>query len=112
MNIQAHTTTGSSPYELVFGQKPRAVLFPSGKSSKPLLEEDLEKDGIHIEELQEEEMPDENDGLQQGSGSKEQGHTGWKDERRKLQRRSFTGRSFMGVSARNSQVKRTLECFY
>ena len=46
MNVQVHETTGTSPYELVFGQKPREVLFPSSKCYKPLFEEDLEDDGI------------------------------------------------------------------
>lgn len=52
MNIQAHDSTGSSPYEFVFGQKPRAILFPSGKTNAPLLEEDTEQDGIHMDGLQ------------------------------------------------------------
>ena len=30
MNTQVHETTGHSPYELVFGQKPHATLFPEG----------------------------------------------------------------------------------
>ena len=30
MNTQVHETTGHSPYELVFGQKPHAAIFPSG----------------------------------------------------------------------------------
>ena len=29
MNTQVHSSTGSHPYELLFGQKPRAVLFPN-----------------------------------------------------------------------------------
>ena len=55
MNIQIHDATGSSPYELVFGQRPRAVIFTSGKSSGPLLEEDLEADGIIFKGFQENE---------------------------------------------------------
>ena len=46
MNIQAHTATGFSPYELVFGLRPHSVLFPSAKSKELLMEEDLERDGI------------------------------------------------------------------
>ena len=45
MNIQVHETTGTSPYELVFGQKPRSVVFPSGKKGI-IFEEDLENDGV------------------------------------------------------------------
>ena len=50
MNIQTHDATGTSPYELVFGQKPQTILFPSGKCTQPVLEEDLERDGIQIED--------------------------------------------------------------
>ena len=65
MNIEVHESTGSCLYELVFEQKPRAVLFPSGKnSSAPLLEEDLEKDGIRIVGFEEEEMVYRDDVLQ------------------------------------------------
>ena len=49
MNIQVHTATGSSPYELVFGQKPRSVLFPSKENQGLILEEDLEYDGVSFE---------------------------------------------------------------
>ena len=42
MNTQTHEATGTSPYELVFGQKPRSVIFPS-KKSVGVLEEELEK---------------------------------------------------------------------
>lgn len=45
-----HDATGTSPYELVFGQKPQSILFPSGKCTQPVLEEDLERDGIQIED--------------------------------------------------------------
>ena len=52
MNTQTHESTGSSPYELVFGQKPRSVLFPSNEQaySTIILEEDLEKDGVNLSE--------------------------------------------------------------
>ena len=50
MNIQNHETTGTSPYELVFGQKARTVLFPSTTRTDILLEEELEGDGVCIEE--------------------------------------------------------------
>lgn len=82
MNIQAHETTGSSPYELVFGQKPRAVIFPSVKNDNPLLEEDLEKDGVHIEE---EETPAENDGQQQQQESEGDEQGGAEGKKRKRQ---------------------------
>ena len=41
-NTQVHETTGACPYELVFGQKPREVLFPSGQKHDVIFEEDLE----------------------------------------------------------------------
>ena len=50
MNIQVHTSTGSSPYELVFGQKPHSVLFPSENTKGLLLEEHLTVDGITVED--------------------------------------------------------------
>ena len=50
IRCQVHSVTGSSPYELVSGQKPHSVLFPSGKSNAPLLEEDLEID-VTIEDV-------------------------------------------------------------
>eukprot|EP00731_Ephydatia_muelleri_P002138 Em0001g2138a len=40
MNIQVHDTTGASPYELVFGQKARTVIFPTQQNAI-VLEEDL-----------------------------------------------------------------------
>ena len=49
MNVQIHSATGHSPYEVVFGQKPHSVLFPSGKIIGPLLEEELEMDGVTVE---------------------------------------------------------------
>lgn len=76
MNIQVHSVTGSSPYELVFGQKPHSVLFPSGKSKGPLLEEDLETDGITVEaeplKLTEADVPLEEDGNEH-DGSEQEG---------------------------------------
>ena len=50
INIQTHDATVTSRYELVFGQKPQIILFPSGKCTQPGLEEDLERDGIQIED--------------------------------------------------------------
>ena len=51
MNIQTHETTGASPYELVFGQKARAILFPAGTTrTNVLLEEELEEDGVALTE--------------------------------------------------------------
>ena len=47
MNTQIHETTKCSPYEVVFGQKPRDVVFPSEKLL--ILEEDLEFDGVDLE---------------------------------------------------------------
>ena len=49
MNTQVHDTTGRSPYELVFGQMPREVVFPSSKKSTIILEEDLETDGVVLD---------------------------------------------------------------
>ena len=49
MNTQVHETTGACPYELVFGQKPREVLFPSGQKHDVIFEEDLECDGVVFE---------------------------------------------------------------
>ena len=47
MNMQVHSSTGSSPSELVFGQKPRAVLFPKNSDEVDVVfEEDLERDGV------------------------------------------------------------------
>ena len=46
MNTQTHEAVGKSPFELVFGQKPRSVLFPTGKSPGIILEESLTDDGI------------------------------------------------------------------
>lgn len=68
--------TGSSPYELVFSQKPHSILFPSGKSKGPLLEEDLETDGITVEaeplKLTEADVPLEEDGNEH-DGSEQEG---------------------------------------
>ena len=56
MNVQVHDVTGSSPYELVFGQKPQAHYYyfnwPAEKSSGPLLEKELEADEIEFEEIE------------------------------------------------------------
>ena len=49
MNTQVHETTGHSPYELVFGQKPHATIFPGGDGTTMAKEEDLEFDGIVFE---------------------------------------------------------------
>ena len=49
INIQTHTATGSSPYELVFGQKQRSVFFPSKDNQGMILEEDLKCDGVLFE---------------------------------------------------------------
>ena len=46
MNTQTHEAVGTSPYELVFGQKPRSVLFSTGKSPGIILEESLTDNGI------------------------------------------------------------------
>ena len=46
MNTQVHDTTGASPYELVFGQRARTVIFPTQQSAI-VLEEDLADEGIH-----------------------------------------------------------------
>ena len=45
MNIQVHETTGHSPYELVFGQKPHATIFPGGDETTITNEEDLARIG-------------------------------------------------------------------
>ena len=48
MNTQVHETTGSTPYESVFGQKP-SCFFPTDKSSGVIMKEDLEANGVHFE---------------------------------------------------------------
>ena len=50
INIQVHETTGHSPYELVFGQKPHATVFPGGDGTRVTSEEDLELDRIVFED--------------------------------------------------------------
>ena len=50
MNPQVHDTTGKSPFELVFGQMPREVVFPSSKKSAIILE-DLEADGVVLDSV-------------------------------------------------------------
>lgn len=47
MNTQVHDTTGASPYELVFGQKARSIIFPTQQSAI-VLEEDLADEGIDV----------------------------------------------------------------
>ena len=47
MNIQVQDTTGASPYELVFGQKARTVIFPTQQNTI-VLEEDLANEGIDV----------------------------------------------------------------
>ena len=49
MNTQVHKTTGTSPCELVFGQKPRSVVFPTSTATGVILEEDLTEDGVHFD---------------------------------------------------------------
>ena len=39
MNTQVYETTGHSPYELVFDQKPYATIFPRGDGTTILNEE-------------------------------------------------------------------------
>lgn len=51
MNTQLHETTGHSPYELVFGQKPRSVVFAGVEKISLVKEEDLEEDGIIFEDI-------------------------------------------------------------
>ena len=63
------------------GQKPRAILFPSGKSSAPLLE-DLEHDGVHMEGLQEEEMVGEDHVPQEEGDGEKPEETGDKERKR------------------------------
>ena len=48
MNIQVYSATGSCPYELEFGQKPKAVLFPASVAGV-VLEEDQESDGVKVD---------------------------------------------------------------
>ena len=48
MNTQVHDTTGATPYELVFGQRARTVLFPTQQSAM-VLEEDLADEGIDFD---------------------------------------------------------------
>ena len=50
MNTQLHETTGNFPYELVFGQKPRPVVF-GGVGISMANKEDLEVDGIIFENM-------------------------------------------------------------
>ena len=70
MNTQIHEATGSSPYELVFGQKPRSVLFPSKGKPGVVLEEDLEGDRLTLDTSNGE--ADKRDQLQE-SGAEQEG---------------------------------------
>ena len=54
MNIQVLEATCACPYELVFGQKPRSVLFPANKDTVVILEQDLEEDGVICDDQNEE----------------------------------------------------------
>ena len=49
MNTEVHETTKATPYELVFGQRPRTSLFPSEQAPKMITEEQLEEDGLECE---------------------------------------------------------------
>ena len=51
MNSRLHETTGHSPYELVFGQKPRRVVFGGVEGVSMANEEDLEVDRIIFEDM-------------------------------------------------------------
>ena len=46
MNTEVHETTKATPYELVFGQRPRTSLFPSEHGPNIVTEEQLEEDGL------------------------------------------------------------------
>ena len=48
MNTQVHETTGHSPYELMFGQKLHATIFPGGDATM-MTKENLEFDGTVFE---------------------------------------------------------------
>lgn len=54
MNTQVHEATCACPYELVFGQKPRSVLFPVEKQTGVILEEELEREGVICEDEKQE----------------------------------------------------------
>ena len=49
MNTQVHETTETSPNELVFGQKPRSVVFPTSAATGVIFEEDLTDDRVHFD---------------------------------------------------------------
>ena len=49
MNTKLHETTGHCPYELVFGQKARPVVFGGVEGVSMVNEKDLEVDGIIFE---------------------------------------------------------------
>ena len=46
-----HETTGHFPYELVFGHKPRPVVFGWVEVASMVNEEDLEVDGIIFKDM-------------------------------------------------------------
>ena len=50
MNTQVHETTGHSPYELVFGQKPRTMKLAGEGAPSIIKEDDLELDGVVFED--------------------------------------------------------------
>ena len=50
MNTQMHETTGHYPCELVFGQKPRPVVFGGVEGVSMANEDNLEVDGIIFED--------------------------------------------------------------
>ena len=47
MNTKVYETTGHSPYELVFSQKPHATIFPRGDGTT--IPSEVELDGIVFE---------------------------------------------------------------
>ena len=49
MNTQLHETTGHSPYELNFEQKPHSIVFSGVKGVSMANEENLEVDGTIFE---------------------------------------------------------------
>ena len=95
MNIQTHDAIGTSPYQLVFGEKLQTVLLPLGKCTQPILEEDIERDGIQIENNKHTiEMEEEYDKWKQEEEMVDRGtedcrtrrwpYKGWKYQRRGL----------------------------
>ena len=51
MNTQLHEKIGHCPYELVFEQKPRPIVFGAVEGVTMVNEEDLEVDGIIFEDM-------------------------------------------------------------